>query len=110
MAKFEVHEVFRLPRRGEIVIAGKITEGVVQAAMSALVWLDGQLFWNLPVQSIEYLDRVSAGESLVALICKENAKEDAELCSALCPTGSIIDVKKAEGAVISFEADGFAAG
>ncbi len=99
MAKFEVREVFRLPQRGELVIAGKIAEGTVQAGMSALVWLDGGLFWDLPVRSIEYLDRVSVGESLVALVCGEHNEEDAEICSELCPIGSIIEVKEASSAV-----------
>lgn len=99
MAKFEVHEVFRLPPHGELVIAGKIAEGSVRAGMWALVWLDGGLFWELPVRSIEYLDRVSVGESLVALVCREHDEEDAEICSELCPIGSIIEVKEISSAV-----------
>lgn len=99
MAKFEVREVFRLPQRGELAIAGKIVEGTLQVGMSAFVWLDGELFWDLPVRSIEYLDRVSVGESLVALVCKEHTEDDAEFCSELCPIGSIIDVKEASSAV-----------
>ncbi|WMW79707.1 hypothetical protein RF679_13735 [Undibacterium cyanobacteriorum] len=99
MAKFEVREVFRLPQRGELVIAGKITEGTVQVGMSAYVWLDGGLYWDLPVRSIEFLDRVSVGESLISLVCRENTEYDAELCSELCPIGSIIDVTDASSAV-----------
>lgn len=99
MAKFEVREVFRLPQRGELVIAGNIAEGTVRVGMSALVWLDGGLFWDLPVRSIEYLDRVSVGETLVALVCKEHTEDDADFCSELCPMGSIIEVKEASSAV-----------
>jgi hypothetical protein len=99
MAKFEVREVFRLPQRGELVIAGKVTEGSVSAGMSALVWLDGGAFWDLPLRSVEYIDRVAVGESLVGLVCAELTEGDAEVCSELCPAGSVIEIQEAAGAV-----------
>lgn len=97
MAKFEVREVFRLPQRGELVIAGKVMEGSVSAGMSALIWLDGGAFWDLPVRSIEYIDRLAVGESLVGLVCADLSKEDAEVCSELCPAGSVIEVQELLG-------------
>ena len=98
MARFEVREVFRLPSRGEFVLAGRIAEGEIKAGMSALVCLDGKLFWELPVKSIEYIDRVSVGESLIGLVCTEQDAREADTCSDLCPPGTIIEVKATEHA------------
>ena len=93
MAKFEVREVFRLIQRCELVIAGKVLEGSVNAGMSALVWLDGGAFWDLPVRSVEFVDRIAVGESVVCLVCAELTEGDAEVCSELCPAGSVIEVQ-----------------
>jgi len=95
MAKFEVREVFRLPSRREFVLAGRITEGELKAGMSALVWLDSHAFWDLRVKSVEYIDRISVGESLTGLVIAEQDANDAETCSELCPTGTVIEVKNA---------------
>ena len=78
------------------MLAGRIVEGEITMGMSALVWLDSQAFWDLPVRAIEYIDRVSVGESLVGLICAEQDEGDALICSELCPTGTIIELKADE--------------
>jgi hypothetical protein len=96
MAKFEVREVFRLTSRGEFVIAGTVAEGEVRAGMCVSIWIDSKLFWDIPIKSIEFIDRIALKESLVALVCEEQSIEEALLCSDFCPLGTVIDVKDAE--------------
>jgi hypothetical protein len=75
-----------------MVIAGVIIEGNVVAGMKALVWLDGQAFWSLPIESVEYIDRPALKESLIGLVCTESDPGDAEACQTLCPLGTLIDI------------------
>jgi hypothetical protein len=96
MAKFEVREVFRLASRGEFAIAGIVTEGKVRPGMGASIWIDSELFWNIPIARIEYIDRIALRESLVALVCEEQNLEEALLCSDFCPLGAVIEVKDAK--------------
>ena len=77
MAKLVVHEVFRLPSRGQFVIAGRVLEGSIDPGMRALVWLDGQAFWSIPIRAVEFIDRIAIRESLVGLVCDETADGDA---------------------------------
>ena len=98
MARFEVREVFRLPQRNKFVFAGNIVAGTVATGMTAHVWLDGHAFCNLRVEAIEYLDRITAGDSLVCLVFPEEAKEESEFYADMCPLGTIIDVTEAVGA------------
>ena len=92
MAKLEMHEVFRLPSRGQFVIAGRLLEGSIDPGMRALVWLDGQAFWSIPIRAVEFIDRIAIRESLVGLVCDETADEDAETCHALSPVGTVIEI------------------
>lgn len=98
MAKFDVREVFWLASRSELVFAGNIIEGTISAGMQALVWLDSKAYWALPIHSVEFIDRISVGESLVVLVCAGQSEEDAKICSELCLPGDVIEVTEAEGA------------
>jgi hypothetical protein len=99
MAKFEVREVLWLVGRRELVLAGTVAEGKIAAGMQALVWLDSQAFWALPIKSVEFIDRVSVGESLVGLVIDGLTEEDAAVCSELCPPGDAIEVSEAASAL-----------
>jgi hypothetical protein len=99
MAKFGVREVLWLKSRGELVLAGNITEGAVSAGMQALVWLDSKAYWALPVTSVEFIDQPSVGESLVGLVCGGQNEEDAKVCAELCLPGDAIDVTETKRAV-----------
>lgn len=96
MAKFGVREVLWLRGRGELVLVGDVTEGTVSTGMHALVWLDSGAYWVLSVTSVEFIDRLAVGESLVGLVCGGYNEEDARACAELCPPGEVIEVKEAE--------------
>jgi hypothetical protein len=95
MAKFQVIEVFRLPARAQFVIAGKVTAGEVRVGMNALVLLDSQLYWRIPIVAVEFIDRIANRESLIGLVCAEMTTEDADLCHGLCELGTEIEVADA---------------
>lgn len=95
MAKFEVREVLWLAGRRELVIAGTAVDGTIAAGMRALIWLDSQAFWALPIKSVEAIDRISVGESLVGLVVVGLTEEDAAVCSELCLPGDAIEVSEA---------------
>jgi hypothetical protein len=95
MAKFQVIEIFRLPKRAQFVIAGRVTVGEVRAGMNALVLLCSRLYWRIQIAAVEFIDRVASKESLVGLICHEKNSEDAELCHGLCEIGTEIEVTDA---------------
>lgn len=99
MAKFVVREVLWLRSRGELVLAGNIDEGAVVAGMQALVWLDSKAYWALAVTSVEFIDRLAVGESLVGLFCGGMSEEDAKVCAELCIPGDVIEVAETERAV-----------
>lgn len=99
MAKFGVREVLWLASRRELVLAGTIVEGTISAGMYARIWLDSQAFWSLPIKSVEAIDRVSAGGSLVGLVVHGLTEEDATVFSELCLPGDAIEVSETEGAV-----------
>jgi hypothetical protein len=95
MAKFQIIEVFRLPKRRQFVIAGKVMFGEIRAGMNALVLLDSRLHWSIPITAIEFIDRIASKESLVGLVCQETTAEDAALCQDLCEIGTEIEVTDA---------------
>lgn len=99
MAKFVVREVLWLQTRGELVLTGNIEEGSVVAGMQALVWLDSKAYWALAVTSVEFIDRLAVGESLVGLVCGGVGAEDAKVCAELCTPGDVIEVTETERAV-----------
>jgi hypothetical protein len=92
MAKFEVHEVFRLPARQEVVIAGKVVEGKVAAGMEVRFELQPGLSCSASVKSVEFIDRVAARESFVALVLSELDEKESVVYSDLCPVGTIVEV------------------
>ena len=95
MARFEIRKIFRLPQRSKFVFAGNIVDGIVATGMTAHVWLDGHAFCNLRVEAIECLDRIATRDSLVCLVFHEEAKEESEFYSDLCPLGTTIEVTDA---------------
>ncbi len=96
MASFEICEVIRLPSRNEFVITGTIADGEISPGMVVSIWIDSKLYWNIPVKSIEYIDRLALNETLVGLVCSESNPNEALLCSDLCPLGTIVEVKAHE--------------
>jgi hypothetical protein len=94
MARFEVKEVFPLSTRRKLVMAGTVLEGDVCKGMSAQIWLDGEAFWVLPIDSVEVIDR-PASETLTGLVCAEQDGEAVALCKDLCPPGTVISVAEA---------------
>lgn len=98
MTKFEIREVINLPRRVEFILAGRVLEGEVRAGMSALISTQAELYWSLTVNAIEYIDRISVGESLVGLVCMDDDDQAAEICSEFCPPGTVIEVQATEQA------------
>jgi hypothetical protein len=88
MAQFQVCEVFRLPTRGQCVIAGKVTDGTIRSGMKARALLDGALLWSIQMAAVEFIGRIAKQESLLGLVCVEKIPEDAELCEGLCGIGT----------------------
>lgn len=99
MARFDVREVLWLACRRELVLAGTVAEGTIVAGMQALIWLDSQAFWALPIWSVEAIDRVSVGESMVGLVVHGLTDEDAAVCAELCLPGDAIEVSEPANAV-----------
>ena len=92
MARFEVREVFRLTSRTQIVLAGVVLGGSVRAGDIASFELQPGLFLSAKVTGVEYLDRVSIGQSLVCLVLPERDSTEADLYADICPPGTVIDV------------------
>ncbi len=98
MARFEVREVFRLSRLNKFVFAGDIVEGTVAAGMTARVWLDGSAFCVLRVESVEYVDSIATGDTMVGLVFHEGNERQSEFYSDLCSMGTIIELTDAADA------------
>ena len=96
MAKFQVHEVFRLPIRQQFVMAGTIVEGVVRPGKHAMIILQDKLTWSIPIAAVEFIDRLASApeQSLVDLVFADQSSEDAYLCQGLCEVGTLIDVSE----------------
>jgi hypothetical protein len=93
-AKFEIREVLRLrlPRRPSIIFAGRVLEGTIQPGMDVQFELQPGLYCSSRITAVEYIDRVSVGESVIGLVCSETDSQAAELYSDLCPPGTIVKV------------------
>jgi hypothetical protein len=91
-AKFEVREVFRLEHGPSIVFAGRIVQGTVCAGMTMRIELGPSLYWTPTVKGVEYIDRVSVGDSFVGLVCAEEDAWDARAYADLCPPGTVIEL------------------
>jgi hypothetical protein len=92
MAKVEVRFAFRLATRKQFVIACVMVEGTVSAGMRALIWVDGEAYWAIPILSVEFIDRIASKESFVGLVCAEQREDDAEIVQELCSSGTVIEV------------------
>ena len=90
MATLKVREVFPLPSRRKFVVAGDILGGALKAGMFAQLCAAQVL-----VKSIEYVDRVSAGEPMVGLVFSETDTVNAVTSSKSCPAGSVLEVNDA---------------
>lgn len=98
MTKFEIREVLNLPGRAEFILAGRVLDGEVRAGMLALISIQAELYWSLTIKAIEYIDRISVGESLVGLVCMDDDDQAAEACSEFCPPGTVIEIRAVEEA------------
>jgi hypothetical protein len=92
LAQFEVRTVFRLPHGPSLVFAGRIIGGTVRAGMEIALELQSQHTCSCTIKSVEYVDRVSAGENLVGLVCAETDPGEAEFYSGLCPPGTVVQI------------------
>jgi len=91
-AQFEIREILRLSSRSSIVFAGRILEGTIRPGMEIALELQPRLSCTCTIQSVEYIDRVSAGQALVGLICDETNPDEAALYSDLCPPGTVVQI------------------
>jgi len=95
VAKFEVHDVKRLPGRlagPAVVFVGRIVEGKVGAGMKLWIEAHPRLFITCSIDSVENMDGTSAAESVLGLRCLEPVKADPNYYSNLCPPGTVIEV------------------
>lgn len=97
-SKFEVRAVLRLTllNRPSIVFSGRVLAGSIQPGMSIQFELQPGRMHSCPVASLEFIERVSAGESLVGLVCLETHAGEADRYSELCPPGTIIAVSASQ--------------
>jgi hypothetical protein len=91
-AQFELRKVFRLSHGPFIVFAGHILDGTVHPGMEISLELQPRLSCSCEILSIEYVDYVTAGETLVGLLCAETEPDEAELYADLCPPGTVLKV------------------
>ena len=91
-ARFEVRKVLRLAHGPFIVFAGLILDGTVSAGMRVSLEQQPRLNCSCEILSVEYVDYVSAGETLLGLLCAETDPGEAELYSDLCPPGTVVEI------------------
>jgi hypothetical protein len=84
----------RLPRGPSIIFAGRILEGSIRPGMEVIFELQPALNCSARITAVEYIDRISVGESLICLVCSETDPKEAELYSDLCPPGTIVQVNR----------------
>ena len=71
---------------------GRVSAGNIVPGMNLLVWLDGGLFWSLPIKFVEFVN--GPGKlSQVGLIIPDQGAEEFELLCELCPMGTEVEVK-----------------
>jgi hypothetical protein len=90
--------VFRLSARRKVVVAGVILDGVVRSGQIINFKLQDGLSCSTRIESVEYIDRVSTGESLVGLLCDEHDPQEAAVYAELCPAGTVVEVSDAAAA------------
>ena len=62
--------------------------------MEILVELQPRLTCSCRISVVEYIDRPSAGESLVGLVCPETEPDQAGFYSELCPPGTLVTINR----------------
>jgi hypothetical protein len=95
VAKFEVHDVMRLPGRPAgpaVVFIGRIIEGKVGAGMKLWIEAHPRLYITCSIEAVENMDGACEGESIVGLLCPESGKTDPNYYSNMCPPGTVIEV------------------
>lgn len=83
----------RLLNQPSIIFAGRVIQGAVRPGMAVQLELQPGLFCSCQIRSVEFIDRISVGESVMGLVCSETDKNEAELYSDLCPPGTIVEIK-----------------
>src|SRR4029078_3413941 len=94
-AQFEVRRILRQDPQSPfpiIVFAGLILDGTVHAGMEISLELQHGLSCSCEIIGLEYVDYVSADETLVGLVCAETDPGEAELYSELCPPGTVVEI------------------
>ena len=94
-AQFEVRRILRKDPHDQfpfIVFAGLIRDGTVRAGMKISLELQERLSCNCEILAVEYVDYVSADETLIGLLCAETDPGEAELYSDLCPPGTVVEI------------------
>ena len=94
-AQFEVRKVFREDPHSPfpfVVFAGLIRDGTVRTGMKISLQLQQGLSCSCEILGVEHLDYVSADETLVGLLCEEKDAGEAELYSAICPPGTVVEI------------------
>ena len=89
-AKFEVSRVVSSLERGGTELVGRIASGAISKGMLVHVWIDGGLFWDIPVQSVECSRRNAVPE--VALVLPLHQGEELDWLEGLCAKGAVVDV------------------
>ena len=92
MALFEVREVFRISRDPSLVFAGNILEGTITPGMRIIIELQPKLTCSCEVVAIDYVDRPSVKDHLVALRCLEHDPNEAAAYSELLHPGTVVEV------------------
>jgi hypothetical protein len=95
LAQFEVRKILRMDSYDPvplILFAGLILDGTVRAGMTITFELHRRQSVRREILGIEYVDYVSADETLIGLLCAENDPDEAELYSDCCPAGTILEI------------------
>jgi hypothetical protein len=75
-------------RKGPLRIHGRS----VSPGMTIQLEQQTRLFITCTIKSVEHIDRVSVGESVIGLVCAESDLEEASLYLDLCPPRTVIHV------------------
>lgn len=94
-ARFEVREIFRFTARRKVVVAGRVIDGIARAGQTINFKAPDGLSWSARIASIEVVDRIFSGQSLIGLLCNEQDPREAELCTQLCPPGTVVELSDA---------------
>jgi len=91
-ARFEVREVIRFTARRKVVLAGRVLDGIARSGQTIRFKLPDGLGWSARIASVEIVDRIFSGESLIGLLCDEQDPREAALYAELCPPGTVVEL------------------